>query len=388
MKKYNLKDHIQCVYFLQGECHSCDFLDRTPEEVQAEKIQKLRELFPAVSILPFENPEHFFGSRQKAKLAAFLDESNGDQIGLGIYDFKKKLDLSHCPLYSKKFQKLILKTKDFLKKQKVIPYNIVEKKGEIKFVIINEDRAFSPDEKYMVRLVLRSKESLDRIKKAAEVWLLENNEIATLSVNFQPEHKAVIEGAEEILIAGDAYLPLRFREEKLLLGAKSFSQVSLDVAYKLYHYVGNILREKKIKKLLDLYCGVGGFSFFAAKYCEECYGIEISSEAVVTANKAKILRSLSNVHFECSDAKTYLQKKNFSFDAVVVNPPRNGLDTTSVEIILEEEFPLLIYSSCQVDTLKRDHERLSTKYQLVSLKPFDMFAQSKHFEVVAHYQLR
>lgn len=383
MNQNQWSHHKTCFYFDQGLCRSCEYMDKTIPETLKLKEDKLKSLFPSTEIQNFESLEHFKGSRQKAKLAVFPLEEG---VGLGLYDLNKTTDLSQCPLYSDEFQKLILAIKDFIMNCQISPYIITEKKGEIKFVIINESLEKNAQNRYMIRFILRSKESLDRIKKQLPLFLERCENVDLFSVNIQPKHAAILEGDEEIILTKQNYFKNTVGDIQLNLAVKSFSQVSSQIAAKLYLYVAQVLKSNNIQTLFDLYCGVGGFSFFAEKVVTKCVGVEISKEAIQAATETKRERQSNHLEFFSADAGEFLSKESILPDAVVVNPPRNGLNQKAIELLLQNPFKLLIYSSCNPETLKRDHLELEKEYQLISLKPFDLFMMTEHFEVVAVYQ--
>jgi 23S rRNA (uracil1939-C5)-methyltransferase len=69
-------------------------------------------------------------------------------------------------------------------------------------------------------------------------------------------------------------------------------------------------------------------------------------------------------------------------DLVVLNPPRIGVDATVTETLVTAGPPRLIYVSCDPATLARDIGRLSSAYEVVDVRAFDLFPQTAHVEVV------
>lgn len=375
--------HRTCFYFDQGLCRSCELMGKSIEDTLSRKSAKLHKLFPETPLKEFVSLEDFKGSRQKAKLAIFPQENS---VGLGIYDLHKTIDLSQCPLYSEQFQKLIAQIKNFLVACQIPAYSIKQRTGEGKFVIINESLELDSSNRYMIRLVLRSKESVDRIKKQLPNFLQQNPAVDVVSVNIQPLPAAILEGEEEIILTDKKYFNNRVGEISLNLAVKSFSQINSRVAHHLYQYVADTLKSHQIQSLFDLYCGVGGFSFFAQKFLKKSVGVEISKEAISAALKTKAELQTNHLEFFAEDAGEFLSQMSEVPDAVIVNPPRNGLNHQTIDLLLKNPFKLLVYSSCNPDTLKRDHQELSKEYELLSLKPFDLFMMTEHFEVVAVYQ--
>ena len=68
---------------------------------------------------------------------------------------------------------------------------------------------------------------------------------------------------------------------------------------------------------------------------------------------------------------------------VVVDPPRKGLSTQTIEAIAAMAPDRMVYVSCDPGTLARDVKALGTAgYQLEQVQPVDMFPRTKHVETV------
>lgn len=66
--------------------------------------------------------------------------------------------------------------------------------------------------------------------------------------------------------------------------------------------------------------------------------------------------------------------------SVILDPPRKGCDERVLEALNGVELDKLIYISCNPATLSRDLQVLSKSYEVVSITPYDMFANSAHLE--------
>jgi 23S rRNA (uracil1939-C5)-methyltransferase len=66
----------------------------------------------------------------------------------------------------------------------------------------------------------------------------------------------------------------------------------------------------------------------------------------------------------------------------VVNPPRAGLHWDVTLRLTGEPVSRLAYISCDPATLARDLHRLGATYQVVSIRAFDLFAQTANVETV------
>lgn len=373
---------MDCHWFNINHCRSCVLLSRSYEETLAIKEQKLKSLFPGIS--SFLKPtvglkNRVSGSRNKAKLAVFA--AHPEDIQFGFYDGEMNFfALESCPLHMQGLNDLLPVLKKKLLEFKIFPYSLKEKKGELKFVIIS--RSDGRDE-LLVRFVLRSKESLDRLKKLSKFLQAELPVIKVVTANIQPEHKAILEGEEEIVISEEKNIVHQFGDIQINLGPRSFFQVTPEIAGHLYSTVGRLVKDYAIQSFLDLYCGVGAFSFFAAASCPKVHGVEISKEAIACADSSKKLNtSIGDLKFAALDVEYFLQVKKDKYDAVLVNPPRRGLNTSIIKNILENDPRVIIYSSCNVETLVRDFELLKSHYDISHAQIFDMFPYTEHFETL------
>lgn len=113
----------------------------------------------------------------------------------------------------------------------------------------------------MLRFVLRSTEVLARIKKRLPALQAAFPELCVCSVNIQPQAAALLEGPEEILLTAQGCISESYQTCKVVFAPQTFMQVTPQVASALYAAVPAMLAEQRYRTALDLFCGVGGFSF-------------------------------------------------------------------------------------------------------------------------------
>ena len=107
-------------------------------------------------------------------------------------------------------------------------------------------------------------------------------------------------------------------------------------------------------------------------------------EATENAEKLKKinnLHNLTNINGDCAEILPELAKKLKDF-AIVIDPPRKGVDKRVCEAFLNAEPKKIVYLSCDPATLSRDLLLLSEKYKVVYLKPWDMFPQTANVETL------
>lgn len=372
---------MDCRWFKTNHCRSCDLLEHTYEETLQIKERRLVEMFPESNL--FLRPsiglnQNVAGTRNKAKLAASFVNSKYE---FGVHDAHGQFkNLEECPLHMDGINEWLPVLKSKLIEFNVYPYSLVEKKGELKYLIISKSEQYGS---FLLRFVIRSKESLDRLRKMAAVMVNEYSQIKVITANIQPEHKAVLEGDEEIVLTEEKIILHKFDNVFLSLGPRSFFQVTPQIAARLYKCVGDLVEEHKVESFLDLFCGVGAFSYFAARSCRDVLGVEISREAIECAQSSKPLNQLSGeLNFLSLDVEAFLKNLTKQYMCILVNPPRRGLNQSIIESILLQKPAMIIYSSCNVETLARDYLSFSDGYEIISTQIFDMFPYTAHFETL------
>ncbi len=330
---------------------------------------------------PMTGPESGFRNRAKLVVAGAV----GDPT-LGILDDRGAgVDLQQCGLYVPQVSATFEVLEDFIADLRLLPYNVPKARGELKHVLVTG----APDGRTMVRFVLRSRQQLDRIERHVVALQREIPGLEVVSVNLQPEHKAVIEGAEEIVLTRATTLPVRLDDVTLHLGPRSFFQTNTAIAQGLYDQATAWATATAPRSALDLYCGVGGFALHLARAgAQRVTGVETSPDAVDGARRsAADLSTATDVEFVTADATAYARDLHETPDLVVVNPPRRGIGGDLAAWLNESDVPELIYSSCNVESLARDLAAMPA-LSPVEARLFDMFPQTDHHEVMVRLSRR
>ena len=184
------------------------------------------------------------------------------------------------------------------------------------------------------------------------------------------------------VIKGERCIMSFIGEKKFIISDKGFFQVNKTLTERLYNEVLNIVKEVKPKKVLDLYCGCGTIGIYISDYVDEVVGVEVFKESIENAKKNKKLNNCHNIRFICDKVENVIDNIKDNTDLVIVDPPRGGLDKTSIDVLLSMNVNNLIYVSCDPVTLARDIKLLKEKYDVVSVKPFNMFSKTYHVECV------
>ncbi|MBJ3785484.1 23S rRNA (uracil(747)-C(5))-methyltransferase RlmC [Devosia sp. MSA67] len=366
---------MQCDYFDRGVCGTCTLMG-TPYDVQlASKIAHARTLLAfwpdAVWLPPMQSRQS--GFRNKAKMVV---GGTAESPTLGILDATQHgVDLTLCGILSPGLRAAFAPIAAFISRARITPYDVPTRRGELKHVLLTQ----SPDGELVLRFVLRSTEPLGRIRKHLLGLLADLPNLSVVTANLLPEHKAVLEGDEEIALAGDETLAMRLGDLVLHLRPASFFQTNTDIAMGLYAQAREWIDEVGARSVWDLYCGVGGFALHVAAPGRLVHGVEVSAPAVESARLSAVEAGLSGVTFEVGDA-TALDAGDTP-DAIIVNPPRRGLGDRLCATLEASGAPTIVYSSCNATTLARDIAAMPS-YAPQRIRLFDMFPQTDHYEVM------
>ena len=129
-----------------------------------------------------------------------------------------------------------------------------------------------------------------------------------------------------------------------------------------------------------------------AEYVKKVYGVEIVKEAIDMAKENAKINKINNTEFIAGDVQEILSdlinNKKILPDVIMVDPPRKGLDNTSIENILNIKPKKVVYISCNPATLIRDLSKFEESYKVQRIKPVDMFPYTSHVECVVVLELK
>ncbi|MCB1553937.1 MAG: methyltransferase domain-containing protein [Xanthomonadales bacterium] len=364
-----------CVHHDTGVCRSCSGWAQPYADQLHAKDRSCRDLLARFPNLQWDaptasEPVHF---RNKAKLAVG-GTSAAPTLGVLGADLQG-IDLPHCRLYVAAIEAALPAIRGFISEASLSPYDARARVGELKYVLLTA----SPDGRLMVRWVLRSREAEGRLRKHLPSLLASLPDLDVVSINLQPQPAAIVEGDEEVLLHGST-LRMRMPGADLHLRPGGFFQTNSDVAAELYTTAATWSAALGIERVIDLYCGIGGFALHLAGQGRSVSGYEIHPAAVDAARRSAADLEGPAPEFHCVDATT-LPASVLGADLMVVNPPRRGLGARLCAQLADAAPPWLLYSSCNPQTLLADLERLHD-YQPARARLFDLFPHTPHAEVL------
>ncbi len=352
LKKSEFRITPVCSYF--KTCGGCHLQHLKYEETLKFKEDKIKNIFKKfkikVKVLPCEPSPKIYNYRNKLTL-----KCDGEKLGLYKINTHEVVDIAECKISSNEINRAIkiIREINLNNVREIILQNYLNN-ILITFKIIDKN----------YNNIIPLKDKLKEFKSYGIFVEYKNNTI------FQMGEKYILK--EEFNI-------------KYPFTNNSFYQINDEVKNIIYSDIlANISTSDKV---LDAYSGSGLLSACMARKAKLVTGVEIVPSATQNANKLKELNGLKNLQNINGDfVKELIYKINFN--VCVLDPPRAGVNREAIELIMKKRPQKVIYLSCNPATLARDLCLFCERYNISSLKPYDMFPNTHHVETLAVLELK
>ena len=353
--------------------------------VQALINKTLETKIEAEKIIGMENPFHY---RNKAQYPIGLSKENKPVIGVFANRTHEIIPMEKCLIQSEISEEIAKCIYNFIIKNNISVYNEKTGKGLFRHIVIR--KAFKTGE-IMCTLVVNGSQ-IPKEKELVKELIQNYPDIKTIVKNINTKNTNVILGKENIVLYGEGYIKDKLGKYLFKISPLSFYQVNPVQTEKLYNLAIQMAEITKQDTVFDLYCGIGTISIFMAKYAKKVYGIEIVEEAIKDAKENAKINNIDNTEFIAGDVEKILDdlinNKKIIPDIVMIDPPRKGMDETSIKNLLKIKPKKIVYISCNPATLIRDLKQFELEYEIKKIQPVDMFPFTSHIENIAILKLR
>ncbi len=375
LEKSRYRVESKCDFFPKCDgcqLHNLDYekqleLKRNMVKNNLERIGKIENV-KINKTIGMDNPYRY---RNKAN---FKVDKNGN-IGYFKRGTNDLIPIDKCIIQKEITDEIIANFKEYFKEHGT--------KG-IKDIIVRTTK----DGKSMLIMVTQIKGTVPFVWNQTKVGT--NSKVVSIYQNINPKNTPVVMGHKDIKLYGEDKIIDTIGEYKFYISPKSFFQVNPIQTEVLYDKVVEHLNLEGNEVVADLYCGIGTISLYISKYAKKIYGVEIVKDAIEDAKENLKLNNVDNVEFihgKSEDVLPKLNNQGIKIDAMVVDPPRKGLDKSLIDAIIKAKPKKIVYVSCNPATLARDVGYLvEDGYVVEEVQPVDMFPWTTHVECVIEIQ--
>mgnify|MGYP001810413809 CR=1 FL=1 len=274
---------------------------------------------------------------------------------------KEQIAISDCALLELELNQLI----------KNIQLAITQKQLSANAMIELELIAF--DQRVIVIKVTRHWH--DAQQQKWQHWLIEQG--IDLLVVQQADQSTVIALSSTL----ETELTEQVNQDKLSVSWNSFVQANRLINQQMVHQAIDWLMPTKETKILDLFCGIGNFSFALAQTGAEVLGIENNPASLYVAKQTAQRLILKNIQFLSADLFDSNTQLPTGYQSILLDPPWDGADQVCQKLKKRKDIQRILYISCHQGSLIRDLETLtSAGFKIIKTGLIDQFPQTYHIE--------
>lgn len=385
IKKSENRKESDCATYKR--CGGCSLRHMTYEHTLKLKRQVVQNLVnkglkKKVEVLETIGMENPYNYRNKAQYPVGLNSDGQPEVGVFAQRTHTIIPIQTCLIQTEISQKIAKTIIDFVKEKNIQVYNEENQKGLLRHIVIKVGKYTN---QVMCILVVNDSK-FDQEQELVKLLCEKYPEIKTIVKNINNKNTNVILGKENINLYGNGYIEDKLGEYTFKISPMSFYQVNPVQAEILYTTAINQANLDKNDILFDLYCGIGTIGISASKYVNKVYGIEIVPQAIEDAKENAKINDVKNIEFICGDVEVafdeLINKEKIVPSAIIVDPPRKGLDNKTVENIAKIKPAKLVYISCNPATMVRDLTKLENIYNIKAIQPVDMFPWTNGVESI------
>lgn len=376
---------MECEY--QNFCGGCLFRDMSDALYQKQKEDDVKSVLGKIQQKNIAFGKTVFipdGLRRRTSLAFAFNK--GDLV-LG-YNQKKThnlIDCYKCLLLTQKINNNLLNIRELIEGIGSIPF-IKKDKKKITTSYLQGGDVY----------ICEADNGLDVVLEFdAELSLEHRMQIAEMSWKFvdiiRISHRKRTENPVEVIIE-KAKPVINIKGTEIFIPAGNFLQASKAAETALVDLVMKYIGASS-GKCLDLFCGIGTFSYpLSLNIKNKITAIDSSKEALSAFENTIKAAVIPNISIVCKNLFKYPlsgeELKNY--DIVVFDPPRAGAEAQMKEVakLSEAERPKKIVAvSCNPESFVNDADILiDAGYKIIEITIVDQFIYSPHAEVVALFE--
>lgn len=353
--------------------------------VQSLVNKTLKNKIQVDTTLGMDEPYYY---RNKLQYPVGLDKHGAPVMGVFASRTHEIIPVEKCYIQNQQAEEIAKFIFDFICNNNISMYDEKTRKGLIRHIIVK----IGVKTNEVMCVIVVNDRSFPKENELARAVTAKFANVKSIVKNINMKNTNVILGSENVNLYGDGFIQDVLGKYTFNISPMSFYQVNPIQAEKLYNIGIEGASLSKDDIVFDLYCGIGTISLFVSEFVKKVYGVEIVEEAIDMAKENARINNVDNAHFIAGDVEIILDdlinNKKIVPNAIIVDPPRRGLDNVTVDNIIKIRPEKLVYISCNPATLMRDLSKLEDYYEVMWIKPVDMFPFTSHVECLAVMELK
>lgn len=349
-------DEIICPVY--DECGGCNFL-HLKDDVYYDFKKSIIENALKKSGYTLNNINFIKIEYNTRRRVSFQIKNN--KLGFFEKNSNNIVEVNTCPLISNNINFIIPELKEISKKLSLTEILITNHENGLEIVFnLKKDLSFNES---------------NNLKKFAE----SNKNIIIISYK--------INDGEPFLFMQKMAPTLTFSNEmEIELIPNIFLQATLEGQNAITKIVVENL--KNSKNVLDLYCGIGTYTFPLAEYTK-IHSVEGDKLMIDNLkNNIKLNNLNGKITTECRNlvSSPLLKNELDKYDGIVINPPRSGANAQCKQIT-KSKVKNIVMVSCNPQTFSIDANELKNGgFELISITGIDQFYRTQHLEIVGVFK--
>lgn len=310
-------------------------------------------------------------------------------VAAGLYkpNSHDLVDMQECAVQMPRTMKVVRTVVQLIEDLQIPVYDEEHNSGIIKTIVVRESWTTG---ELQLTLITNTPKLIHK-RPLLEAITQQLPAVISIMQNVNPGDTPLVWGDQMIHLQGKETITESLMGLDFELSARSFLQLNPEQTEVLYEQAAQALALDQDDTLIDAYAGIGTIGLSLASRVKAVRGMEIIPEAVDNANANALLNGITNTQYEAGRAEEIMPRwlnEGLRFDALVVDPPRAGLDDELIKQILKVKPRKFAYVSCGMASLARNLRRLTSVYHVDYIQPIDMMPQTARCEAVVKLSRR
>ena len=360
-------------------CGGCT-LPGVPYANQLAKKQKELSRLLQLDVPPLIPSPAESGFRSKVAFV-FAPGPKGKGVVMGHYALgsRRVIPIDECPVHHARGNRIAFTLRDHLHRAGV--------GSLLRHVVVRTTE--DGREASAMLVVYRNDKSL---RQPVKKFLASTEKPDGFFVNIHDQPGPFMIGDETIKIEGRSHVKETVNGVSYLVSPTAFFQTNVGAAAAMVRLVleaiGQIDKPDGLSPdVLDLYCGTGLFALQLAKAGARVTAIEENRQAIKDAEGNVRLNRIAEGRVRFIAGKVEELVKGH-FDAVVMDPPRQGCPPRVLSAVFDQMRPTkVVYVSCNPNALAKELPGiLRAGYRVARVQAVDMFPHTNHIETVIGFE--